>query len=204
MRGGDGPPGTGGEGGARAGSGRARGGARPEGGTGAPGPGRELGVTGGGGGGGGGGAGEGHGERKREERGKGRRGGGEKGGKIDSFNSEAIGDLCGVSCELTYVFDGYTVSSFVGSTANFTGGSLRVYLGTGADDKDFSTQDPAAAPVGRRYRRSTSNGVLCGSPLKGRTQSGHGMPPEILSGVPVQMAVRHSLPETVRDCSTSI
>ena len=85
-------------------------------------------------------------------------------GKIDSFNSEAIGDLCGVSCELTYVFDGYTVSSFVGTTANFTGGTMRVYLGTGAD-KDFSTQD-AGSSVADDVAEA-SNGTLWLT-LKGR------------------------------------
>ena len=64
-------------------------------------------------------------------------------GKIDSVNSLATGDLCG-GCELTYVFDGYTVSSIDAGGVNFDGGSVRVYMGTGAT-KDFSTQNPGSS-----------------------------------------------------------
>jgi len=68
-------------------------------------------------------------------------------GKIDSVNSFATGDLCG-GCELTYVFDGYTLSSIdvVDGSVSFTGGSVRVYMGTSATNtKDFSTQDAGSS-----------------------------------------------------------
>lgn len=59
-------------------------------------------------------------------------------GKVDSINSIAVGDLCGGACELTYVFDGYVVTTISPSEVRFTGGSIRFYLGFGAN-KDFST-----------------------------------------------------------------
>jgi hypothetical protein len=69
-------------------------------------------------------------------------------GKIESINSASVSNLCGGDCELTYVFDGYTVTSANAATGEllFTGGSVRVYLGTGADN-DFSTQNPGSSPA---------------------------------------------------------
>lgn len=64
-------------------------------------------------------------------------------GKIDSFNSDAVGDLCG-GCELTYVFNGYTLSKIESGVFSFTGGSVKVYMGTGAT-KDFSIRDPGSS-----------------------------------------------------------
>jgi hypothetical protein len=90
-------------------------------------------------------------------------------GKIDSFNSEAVGDLCG-NCELTYVFDGYSLSSIDASGVNFTGGSVRVYMGMGAD-KDFSTQDPGSSVADDMME--ASNGTLWLT-LKGHAIDGTG------------------------------
>ncbi|MCC6534639.1 MAG: PEP-CTERM sorting domain-containing protein [Burkholderiales bacterium] len=64
-------------------------------------------------------------------------------GKIDSINSIATGDLCG-GCELTYVFDGYTLDSADATGFYFDGGSVRVYMGVGAT-KDFSTRDAGSS-----------------------------------------------------------
>jgi hypothetical protein len=79
-------------------------------------------------------------------------------GKIDSVNSFATGDLCG-GCELTYVFDGYHVTSIdlLAGTVNFDGGSVRVYMGTGAT-KDFSTQDAGSSVADDMLE--ASNGTL--------------------------------------------
>lgn len=60
-------------------------------------------------------------------------------GKIDSINSQAVGDLC-VDCELTYRFSDYTVTSVGADAITFNGGLIQVYLGTGAT-KDFSTSN---------------------------------------------------------------
>lgn len=90
-------------------------------------------------------------------------------GKIDSFNSQAVGDLCG-NCELTYVFDGYTLSSVDTSGVNFTGGSVRVYMGMGAD-KDFSTQDAGSSVADDMME--ASNGTLWLT-LKGHAIDGSG------------------------------
>ncbi len=58
-------------------------------------------------------------------------------GKVDSVNSAALGSFC-TNCELTYKFDGYTVSSITPSEVKFTGGSIKFYLGSGANN-DFTT-----------------------------------------------------------------
>jgi hypothetical protein len=58
-------------------------------------------------------------------------------GKIDSINSQAVGELC-TDCELTYRFTDYIVTSIAPDTITFNGGLIQVYLGTGAT-KDFST-----------------------------------------------------------------
>ena len=60
-------------------------------------------------------------------------------GKIDSINSTAVGSLC-TNCELTYRFDGYTVTSISPTEIKFSGGSIKVYLGFGADN-DFTTSN---------------------------------------------------------------
>ncbi len=60
-------------------------------------------------------------------------------GKIDSINSQAVGDLC-ADCELTYRFSDYTVTSIGPNAITFDGGLIQVYLGTGAT-KDFSTSN---------------------------------------------------------------
>src|SRR5205823_12888901 len=54
-------------------------------------------------------------------------------------NSTAVGSLC-TNCELTYRFDGYTVTSISATEIKFSGGSIKVYLGFGAD-KDFTTSN---------------------------------------------------------------
>lgn len=77
-------------------------------------------------------------------------------GKIDSFNSAAVGDLCS-NCELTYVFDKYTLSSVDVGGVNFTGGEVRVYMGTGAT-KDFSTSNPGSSVADDMAE--ASNGTL--------------------------------------------
>jgi hypothetical protein len=79
-------------------------------------------------------------------------------GKIDSVNSFATGDLCG-GCELTYVFDGYTVSSIdvLDGAVSFSGGSVRVYMGTGLT-KDFSTQNAGSSVADDMVE--ASNGTL--------------------------------------------
>lgn len=77
-------------------------------------------------------------------------------GKIDSFNSEAVGDLC-TNCELTYVFDGYMLNSITAAGANFTGGSVRVYMGTGAT-KDFTTNNAGSSVADDMAE--ASNGTL--------------------------------------------
>lgn len=66
-------------------------------------------------------------------------------GKIDSFQSTPVGDLCG-GCELTYVFDGYSLSRVEGASSYYTGGSIRIFMGTGAT-QDFSTTDPGSSPA---------------------------------------------------------
>lgn len=77
-------------------------------------------------------------------------------GKIDSFNSATISDLCG-GCELTYVFDGYTLEKVDLTGSYFSGGSVRVYMGTGAE-KDFSTLNPGSSPTDDLAE--ASNGTL--------------------------------------------
>jgi hypothetical protein len=58
-------------------------------------------------------------------------------GIVDSINSTAVGSLCS-GCELTFVFDNYTVASVSPAEIRFSGGSFRFFLGFGAD-KDFTT-----------------------------------------------------------------
>lgn len=58
-------------------------------------------------------------------------------GKVDSINSVPVSSLCS-NCELTYVFDGYRVTSISPNQVLFTDGSVRFFLGTGATN-DFST-----------------------------------------------------------------
>lgn len=58
-------------------------------------------------------------------------------GKVDSFNSIAIGDLC-TDCELTYRFDNYRVTSISATEIKFDIGTIQFYLGFGADN-NFST-----------------------------------------------------------------
>ena len=66
-------------------------------------------------------------------------------GKVDSINSVALGSFC-TDCELTYKFDGYTVSSITPSEVKFTGGSIKFYLGSGINN-DFTTMN-AGGSVG--------------------------------------------------------
>jgi len=77
-------------------------------------------------------------------------------GSIDSFRSIPVAELCG-GCELTYVFDGYTLAKADLTGSYFTGGSVRVYMGTGAD-KDFSTENPGSSPADDLAE--ASNGTL--------------------------------------------
>jgi hypothetical protein len=66
---------------------------------------------------------------------------------IESIKSTPVSALCGGDCELTYVFDNYTTTSVNAGTGEFlfSGGRVRVWLGTGADN-DFSTQNPGSNP----------------------------------------------------------
>jgi hypothetical protein len=61
-------------------------------------------------------------------------------GKIDTINSDSVGDLCGGNCELTYAFDNFLVTAANPGELKFSGGVVQVYLGTGVD-KDFSTRN---------------------------------------------------------------
>ena len=77
-------------------------------------------------------------------------------GEVTQINGMAVGDLC-AGCELTYVFDSYIVSSLSATDITFTGGSVRFYLGFGADN-DFnpfnsggSGADMAAATNGTLF-----------------------------------------------------
>jgi hypothetical protein len=65
-------------------------------------------------------------------------------GKVDSLNSQPVGDLCGGDCELTYRFTDYVVTSQTTTGLTFSGGTIEVFLGTGAT-KDFSTNNPGSS-----------------------------------------------------------
>ena len=64
-------------------------------------------------------------------------------GKVDSINSIPVTRLCS-DCELTYAFDGYTVTSITADTVKFSGGSYKYYLGFGSAN-DFTTLNPGGS-----------------------------------------------------------
>ncbi len=76
-------------------------------------------------------------------------------GKVESINSTAVADLC-AGCELSYQFGGYTVSSVTPTAITFTGGSVKLYLGFGAN-KDFTTAN-AGGSTGDQVE--ATNGTL--------------------------------------------
>lgn len=65
-------------------------------------------------------------------------------GKVDSVNSQPVGDLCGGNCELTYRFTDYVVTSQTTTGITFNGGKIEVFLGTGATN-DFSTNNAGSS-----------------------------------------------------------
>jgi hypothetical protein len=77
-------------------------------------------------------------------------------GEISQINGQPLGALCS-GCELTYSFTGYTVTSLTANAITFTGGTINLYLGFGANN-DFnpfnsanSAQDLAAATNGTLF-----------------------------------------------------
>ena len=76
-------------------------------------------------------------------------------GEVTQINGVNIGALC-AGCELTYVFDSYIVTALTPTSIKFTGGSVRFYLGFGAND-DFN---PVASAGGAADLAAASNGTL--------------------------------------------
>jgi len=66
-------------------------------------------------------------------------------GEVTQINGVAVSSLC-AGCELTYVFDGYTVSSLSATNITFSGGYVNFYLGFGgANDFNPFTSGGSAA-----------------------------------------------------------
>jgi hypothetical protein len=57
-------------------------------------------------------------------------------GEVTQINGVSIASLC-AGCELTYRFDNYTVTSLSATSVAFSGGTVKFYLGYGADN-DFN------------------------------------------------------------------
>jgi hypothetical protein len=66
-------------------------------------------------------------------------------GEVTQINGVQISELCS-GCELTYHFDGYTVTSLSPSDVSFSGGFVNFYLGFGADNdlNPFTSADSGA------------------------------------------------------------
>jgi hypothetical protein len=77
-------------------------------------------------------------------------------GNISQINGVAISSLCS-GCELTYRFDGYTVTSLSPTSVTYSGGYMNFYVGSGAtaDFNPFgsgsSAADLAAATNGQLF-----------------------------------------------------
>mgnify|MGYP002623577136 FL=1 len=76
-------------------------------------------------------------------------------GEVTSINGFATNTLC-AGCELTYRFEGYIVTSITPTSITFSGGTIRFYLGFGADN-DFNpfTSGGSAADIA-----AAGNGTL--------------------------------------------
>jgi hypothetical protein len=89
-------------------------------------------------------------------------------GEISQINGQALSSFC-ANCELTFTFDKYLVDSISGTAATFTGGSVKMYLGFGANN-DFnpwapsagSAADIAAASNGALFLTLTGHDVAAG------------------------------------------
>ena len=101
-------------------------------------------------------------------------------GEITQINGVATSTLCSSSCELTYRFDSYVVSSIAAGAVTFTGGTLTVYLGFGAND-DFnpfalgmtSITDLAAATNGSVFLNLSGHAIdAAGNTLQAVATSG--------------------------------
>jgi len=76
-------------------------------------------------------------------------------GEVTQINGNAVSSLC-AGCELTFRFGGFVSKNFLGTTAEFDGGWVNVFLGFGADN-DFN---PFASPSSAADIAAATNGTL--------------------------------------------